>query len=148
MKSYVLHETYRLYKLHGSTNWEREVYGAELSPIGAAERLRYTDSYALRGAAEPGSIKGATIPAIAVPTMTKKNFECPEFHLTSLDDNLYQITKLLVIGWRGMEEHFLSRCRDVRRKAREAGKLRELRDLMVVDRTPQDAADVVDRLAA
>lgn len=47
-------------------------------------------------------------PAIALPVEKKRSFECPSDMLEELANLLPQITKILVIGWRGTEEHFLA----------------------------------------
>jgi len=46
-------------------------------------------------------------PALALPVNTKVAFECPPEHITQLQADIPLVTKLLVIGWRGTEPHFL-----------------------------------------
>src|SRR5207247_9482051 len=47
-------------------------------------------------------------PAIAIPTVSKATFECPIDHLNALQTVLPQVTKIITIGWRIKEEHFLN----------------------------------------
>jgi hypothetical protein len=46
-------------------------------------------------------------PALAIPVETKLGYECPEEHLECLRGQLPQVTKILIVGWRGTERHFL-----------------------------------------
>ena len=46
-----------------------------------------------------------TIPAMAIPTATKYDFECPSDHLQALKSDLPNVTHLLIVGWRAAEEH-------------------------------------------
>ncbi len=55
---------------------------------------------------------GLTLPAIAIPVMRKTTFECPKLHLKALRDNLPKATRLLIIGWRATEAHFVSPLRE------------------------------------
>ena len=47
------------------------------------------------------------VPAIAIPVVSKSSFECPEEHLNVLLKSLSEVTKIMTIGWRAKEEHFL-----------------------------------------
>ena len=49
----------------------------------------------------------ALFPAIAIPVETKRDYECPDEHLECLQGYLPQITKVLSIGWRATEQHFM-----------------------------------------
>ena len=46
-------------------------------------------------------------PALALPVNTKVDFECPPEHIAHLQSDIPLVTKLLVIGWRATEPHFL-----------------------------------------
>ena len=46
-------------------------------------------------------------PAIAIPVETKLGFECPSEHLECLREHLGKVTKILIVGWRATERHFL-----------------------------------------
>src|SRR5262249_13487400 len=43
---------------------------------------------------------------------TKRSYECPDEHLACLRELLPQVTKILTIGWRGSEQHFLGLLKD------------------------------------
>ena len=47
------------------------------------------------------------MPALAIPLVAKMDFECPKSHADVLRDSIPEVSKLLVIGWRGAERHFL-----------------------------------------
>lgn len=47
------------------------------------------------------------IPAIAVPLAKKSDFECPAGHVESLTSVLPEVSRVIVVGWRAGEEHFL-----------------------------------------
>ena len=47
------------------------------------------------------------IPALAVPVVTKFNFMCPQAHLQTLREEIPKVTKILIVGWRATEQHFL-----------------------------------------
>jgi hypothetical protein len=51
--------------------------------------------------------EGVLLPAIAVPLASKAYFECPDTHTTQLKKCIPEVTRLLVIGWRATERHFL-----------------------------------------
>jgi len=46
-------------------------------------------------------------PAIAVPVEKKNQFACPQTFIDGLVEVLPTITRILVIGWRATEAHFL-----------------------------------------
>jgi hypothetical protein len=50
-------------------------------------------------------------PALAIPVESKSDFECPDEHLAALREAIPQVDKLLVIGWRAAETHFLELLR-------------------------------------
>jgi len=115
MRAYIERADYRVYKLHGSTNWARVI------PIGAEPARSMTEAVievAARGLPDGiGDIEvtpvlqavdsnGAlTMPAIAVPLADKTDFECPQQHLNSLRADLSHVTKVLMVGWRAAEPH-------------------------------------------
>lgn len=120
---YISHDSFKLFKLHGSVNWAREVE----KPIGnVANRSEWDVAYELirrvgelvisnrfRVVQEApiaiGRLDGtALFPAIAIPVETKKTYECPDDHLACLEGYLPKIKKILIIGWRGAEQHFLA----------------------------------------
>jgi len=46
-------------------------------------------------------------PAVAIPVEIKSHFECPHEHLEFLCEHLMRTDRLLLIGWRATEAHFL-----------------------------------------
>ena len=43
---------------------------------------------------------------------SKKSYECPAAHLRALEQCVTQVTKLLVVGWRAAESHFVGLLKD------------------------------------
>jgi hypothetical protein len=100
-----------LFKLHGSTDWARFVR-AKRAPypdlIQNPKTLDFLDTVLKEDEAASSKDFGwGYIPAIAVPVQTKQTFECPEAHCDELEKYLPRVTKILTIGWRGLEEHFI-----------------------------------------
>ena len=119
---YIAHPTYKLIKVHGSINWGRGVQTpiADLPAkapltlafelIERAEQLQLTDEFLWSGESAMGRLNDPLIPifpALAIPLIAKSTFECPKEHQDTLRDCIAEVTKLLVIGWRGAEQHFL-----------------------------------------
>jgi SIR2-like domain len=114
------HQFYRLYKLHGSVNWARALDNKISGPnthdthlvarewIQRAAELKITDVYHLVEVLPASVARGISFfPAIAIPVEKGKTFECPEARIKQLTAVLPDVTAVLVIGWRGAEEHFL-----------------------------------------
>ena len=125
LPKYIAYDSFKLFKLHGSVHWGREVetaianvkernvwdVGSEL--IRRAEELKISDRYRLVHEHPIGKIDDIPLfPAIAIPVETKVGFECPNDHLECLRANLGRITKILVLGWRATEKHFLDLLKD------------------------------------
>ena len=116
------HPFYRVFKLHGSTNWAREIdtdapiqieMGFEPESVFALlmenwDSIRVTDRYLFSPHDWIGvNARKLMFPAIAIPVEKKRSFECPAEMLESLVELLPGVSKLLVIGWRATEAHFL-----------------------------------------
>jgi hypothetical protein len=72
------------------------------------DEIRITDKYLFSPHDAVGVVLGKPMfPAIAIPVEKKRTFECPPQMLEELAVLLPHITKILVIGWRATEEHFL-----------------------------------------
>jgi hypothetical protein len=109
---YVSHPNYQVFKLHGSTNWGRSVnraptrLGGSWKPkdvIQEPQAFGISDHYVTaHGYSGP-----PLYPAIAIPVTDKQVFECPNDHVGQLQALIPDVTKLLTVGWRGMERHFL-----------------------------------------
>jgi hypothetical protein len=122
MYDYVKNKDYKLIKLHGSVNWGREIAIDIINKnpgsicddiIDQAPNLAgpnsITPNYSLVTGPLIGKFDGKVLyPALAIPVETKLSFECPEQHLETLRQCARRTNKLLVVGWRGMEEHFLA----------------------------------------
>lgn len=114
LASYVSDSKCRLYKLHGSVGW---VHPGITSKRPTGDLM----DYIIRNAAiiRPGAIAlqgeqtdspadaSLEYPAIAVPTVNKDSFECPDEHLEALRHDLASVDRILVVGWRGAENGFL-----------------------------------------
>jgi hypothetical protein len=124
------HEFWRLFKLHGSTNWSRLIetsISIEMKPaggtleterrisaqlIGQLPEMRITNDYVLTPYDAVGIGLGRpAFPAIAIPVENKGGFECPQRLVETLIGLLPRVTKVLVIGWRASETHFLDLLR-------------------------------------
>jgi hypothetical protein len=149
MEDYVT-QHYRLIKLHGSVSWGRQVvspmnmkvmneWAVANELIKNAKDLRMTDEYRMVTSRPIGkSDELPLIPALAIPVVNKQEYECPKLHLEVLDSCLPQITKLLVVGWRASETHFLQRL---------AKGLKHDLQVMVVSGSPAAAEETINNLA-
>lgn len=122
MKDYVDRSSlFRVFKLHGSVNWGLEVddpLPANISPTNSHAVLNYlikrgpslksSNRFVL---CDPSSMGVANrhpiFPAIAIPVEKKQVFQCPTDMLDSLKKTLPHVTKIIIIGWRATETHFL-----------------------------------------
>ena len=112
---------FRVFKLHGSVNWAQEAQiqlPTHLSLGNPPAVLSYMVEHAAELQAsnrfvlcEPNAMGVAdnrpVFPAIAIPTETKSVFQCPQEFIDELTSLLPNVTKLLTIGWRATEYHFL-----------------------------------------
>lgn len=150
MIDYVSHD-YKLIKLHGSINWGRVIWNApEIRPddndwsivkklVDASHYIRLQDEYRfLRARPIARHETTLLIPAIAIPVVQKQGYECPPEHLKKLDMCLPQITKLLVIGWRGNEKHFLDKL---------AQMVRQPIRVLIVSGSAEDATETANNLS-
>lgn len=129
---------YRLFKLHGSVDWLRRIrfprgsFGPD-ALIEFAHLIGFQDQYGMKNEV-PQDVP--SLPAIAIPTQTKSGFECPPDHVEALLRMLPEVTRILVVGWRGQEQHFLNRCETITPAARG----------LVVSENREAAADTALRL--
>jgi hypothetical protein len=121
MDDYIANKHYKVIKLHGSINWAREINIDIRSKnpgticddvINQAADLVSPNSMSLNYSIVTGYLIGKAddkvlFPALAIPVETKSSFECPEQHLNMVRQCIKKVSKLLLIGWRGMEDHFL-----------------------------------------
>ncbi len=126
LEDYINQTSYKVIKVHGSVNWTRQLKEPTRDPhqkfshadmiqymIEHAETLEVSDRFLMMvnpGVAfesiYPGSLIGM-FPAIAIPVTQKVSFECPQTHLDTLIEVIPKVTKILTVGWRGTEQHFL-----------------------------------------
>ena len=120
---YTTHRQFKLFKLHGSINWWRwiprhaypELVTHNEQPpeqvlINAAPVVDGVDArMEMRGLKVhfPETEQWFFTPALAVPTTSKHTFVCPQSHLERLKEIIPQIERIIVVGWRGRERHFL-----------------------------------------
>jgi hypothetical protein len=120
--AYVNQERFSIFKLHGSVDWGYPITDAAQSAMpeqtwvirNAADLVSRldVDSITLRRDWSVGTRGSAWVPALAVPVRAKSTFQCPNEHLARLRGLLPYVDRLLVIGWRSMEEHFLAKIED------------------------------------
>ena len=162
--SYISRADFQVFKPHGSINWVRVVDSfLEIPPTAdqsqiAHALIRRGKNLALRSgqhfvaSGDPGMLEGHyTYPAIALPVETKNEFEFPDEHLRKLRDIIPEVTRVLIIGWRGTEEHFLKLWLEsgpprVNRMWLESGGQRVNRKVLVVSGSPTEAQQVTARL--
>ncbi len=120
LPDYIASDAYKLIKLHGSVNWAREVDTPvenianrnvwevlqelieKAADLVISRRYRMVDEYPIGK-----SDQGALFPALAIPVEQKQDYECPPEHLEALRACLPEVKKVLIIGWRATERHFL-----------------------------------------
>jgi hypothetical protein len=123
MADYTSGPDYKLFKLHGSENWGRYL---NMAPRGVRARenkspwtyrsemieqaafLSITDKFFATGTRQPFSGGPPLYPAIAIPVREKERFECPVDHVGLMVSLIPKVTKIITIGWRGAERHFLT----------------------------------------
>jgi hypothetical protein len=117
---------FSLVKIHGSVTWARCLEGnilhtdPGLSPaqemIRRGTTLQLSENFEYIGHS-PGvewlnRNKVMRYPSIAIPVQTKRQFECPISHLDRLKSALPSVKRVLVVGWRGMDAHFVELLRE------------------------------------
>jgi hypothetical protein len=144
MDHYIGNPEYRIFKLHGSINWAHRL-GTPLAEINSsflienAPSLKLADEFTFYDNSFEDLKHGQVLfPAIAIPTKGK-SFECPKRHLQVLHAVIPDVTKILVIGWRAGELHFLELLK---------GTLGELKEFMVVAGERHEAQEIADRIRA
>ncbi len=114
---------YKLIKLHGSINWALDVqnkvenldHRTEWDVVNEltnrARELIPGRSFTITRqrpiAFSKGSPRIPLIPALAIPVVSKPEYMCPVEHSETMKESLPQVTKLLIIGWKGAEKLFL-----------------------------------------
>lgn len=146
IEAYVASDDWKFFKVHGSVNWGR---GAVSSWDGVGDprdfMIEHIDDVLISGRffirqrnSAPVANERLLFPAISVPvtSKTESSFECPADHLRALEELLPHVTKVLIVGWRGMEEHFL----ELVRRAKS-----QIHSVFVVSGSEAEARDVAQR---
>lgn len=129
---YIKHDAIRLWKLHGSVDWRhasaRTFRIHDKDPlhqiVELADQLAVDpDAYMMDTTGlfqemqrlDPHTIEARVLlPALALP-FKKKAFECPTGLVSQLDEDLASVDRVLAIGWRAGEAHFLEKLTAVQR---------------------------------
>jgi hypothetical protein len=131
LEGYIKHPRFKLLRPHGCVGWGHmaAVVGAPFGPWNSPEYVNSVvkafgrsgmtlkSEYHVNPGAGSNSFPNGEIliPAIAIPLPTKEAFEFPSRHLGVLQEAIPKVTRLIVIGWRATEPHFMElwkgRCR-------------------------------------
>jgi hypothetical protein len=155
------HPMFKLFKPHGSVDWARILdplpysrgdVSRRFGPqqlIEQAPSIKLSDQYVRANATDPAQLfkfKQPIVPAIAIPVQTKTAdfFEWPSSHRTHFEELLPRVTKILIIGWRAREAHFLN----LLRKNLPTGGITQITHLQVVGRNPEEAGEISKQFIA
>ncbi len=148
---YIGDTRYQLFKLHGSVNWWREVQSEwisdvrSISPDWASTMFDppgpFTEDglfHVFAGAYPP------CVPCLAIPTATKgdSDFVCPQEHLDQLKQQLNEVTNVLIVGWKGIERHFLEMWRLVHATKKDPS----VRSISIVDISVSAGQEIAARV--
>ena len=150
ISSYVNFDRFSVIRLHGSVRWARIILTSIPIPSnvptheGVIESARNLELGEYRivnkpQIEEPSLGNSYLLPALAIPLENKRVFECPEDHLSFLVSKIPQIGKLLVIGWRAADSHFVNLLKE--------GLKPEVKTL-VVSGTKEGAESVISTLTS
>jgi hypothetical protein len=122
IEDYVMNDNIKLFKLHGSINWGRKIDSLKLTDIpfnnpneiahhiiDKSPDLKISGDYVFEGDQFPFVRSGGVpvYPALAIPIINKQTFECPVEHVDNLNKILKNTEKVLIVGWRAAEKHFI-----------------------------------------
>jgi hypothetical protein len=101
-----------LIRPHGSVRWAREVQMSR--DTNEDDLILEAGNYGVTDWVVPRGSEGnrAQVPAIAIPTVGKLQFECPPEHIDAFKQHLPKVTRVLTVGWRAQEESFLAILRE------------------------------------
>lgn len=130
MTAYYSGTNLRIYKPHGSINWGRKVEGAdeEFSYRDIKDAFTWFNKIYLKDDFEfvepdifSSNIHKTYIPAVAVPLKGKTDFqECPEMMFEKMIAAISAADKLVTIGWKGSDNHFVDLLKSKNEKIKEA----------------------------
>lgn len=123
--SYVSHARMQLLKPHGSVLWQWTIPGLDVSgslhdvalasidraaePLPPPEKLDPAPYSPFSTEAKGQYTRTMSLPALALPVDGKAELIWPREQAEVFDSVQGRVSKLLIIGWRAVEEHFLSR---------------------------------------
>jgi hypothetical protein len=115
LTSYTSQPHFKVIKLHGSIDWGLEFNGNLKDALptaimdAAVKGIDVSDFYK-KVNHPPVIFENGTrgFPALAIPVEKKSEFVCPPEHLRAIADVLPRVTKIITIGWRATEQHFLT----------------------------------------
>ena len=147
-EAYTSNDRFKLIKLHGSVDWGLafEVYAGQESPrdvIRNAATKGIDVSQMYRKVEAPPVVCEDGLhgfPALAIPVEKKSVFSCPPEHLRVLSESIPKVSKIITIGWRATEDHFIAML-----KSRLTG-LRGDVDLMIVSGSEAGAKQTNENL--
>lgn len=115
MGDYVSDSKFTLVKLHGSIDWCHwiPVDATKLVSDAAEDVIRTApvegEGWVINkaGSLPRSEMRYRSVPALAIPTVSKQTFICPPEHANFLREFIPQVTKIVIIGWRAAEQNFL-----------------------------------------
>lgn len=155
LRSYYEQPGLRVFKVHGSVNWHRVAIGSRrLTPRGTEEeriqqvislggRLNSpnSDEYGLIGPEDELTTKNGflMVPAVALPLTAKDDFVMPARHVEGLRQTLAEVTRVLIVGWRGADTKLLDLWAEIANG-------NDMLKLLVVSGSFDEAKEVADRI--
>lgn len=143
------HPVLKLFKPHGAVDWARRVllpHGELLTRDGVievADRIELAPDFKRFTPAQADGNPGREtfFPVIAIPLQnkTEEAFVWPSEHMTQLQKLLAHVTRILIIGWRAREAHFIGLLRN---------NLPIVSHIMVVGGAPSDAWETLAHFVA
>lgn len=146
-----------VFKLHGSIDWHEELTLSSGTPPSGIGGLEYANAlidlagyihpsgrYVMDGESMEGPAWGPLRPSIAIPMVTKggDDFACPKEHIEHLRLAIPIVSDLVLVGWRGEEQHFHELWRESVKRTQKT----QLRRLLVVDVSEQAAEGIAVRV--
>lgn len=120
ISSYVSNINYKLFKLHGSTDWRRWLPArttnlrsndqpSDVELIRAAPQVGEDALIIKEGGQLPQTLQELHfhLPALAILTLSKSSFVCPPEHVEVLTRCIRKVDKIAIVGWRAGERNFL-----------------------------------------
>lgn len=150
---YISHDEYKIIKPHGSVHWgvrlnrttqEQGEAAVRREVIDLGSNLDLSDDFYITADARivnphDKETRCPLLPAIAIPMERKSetDFVCPKNHLRALRKCIEEVDHLLIVGWKGYEDHFLRLWEN---------KSPVLQSVKAVLGNQAEASDLLDRL--